>query len=279
MRSRSSTSSEPAARAEKPLSGTPRKRSGSLSKTNRLRRTALSVQPPSVEELTSGKNLQRPSTVRGIYLDRRPGKNDVHMRFTYAAPDRWVWLHLDGAPSGAITDGKTHVIVEDGVAALVTDAGEVGATHRLMSLLNPMWFNWAGTEFGDVVEGEAIGRSAWLVSATPHQPGKVPMDLAFDQESGVLLYMKGSGSYLGFEDLFLDEELDDETFRWDGPVEPRKMGSALVIPEEAGTYSVIWEVAVKDRPMYHQNGPAGIPKDEALRWGEERAARTLVRDS
>ena len=91
------------------------------------------------------------------------------------------------------------------MAALVTDAGEVGTTHRLMNLLNPMWFNWADTEFGDVVPGEAIGRSAWLVSATPHQPGKIPLDLAFDQESGVLLCMKGSDGYhLGFEELFVD---------------------------------------------------------------------------
>lgn len=233
-----------------------------------------------IEELTSGKKLQRPSTVQGIYLDRRLGKNDVHMRFTYAAPDRWVWLHRDGAPSGAITDGKTHVVVEDGVAALVTEAGQVGTTHRLTSLLNPRRFTWTDTEFGVVVEGEAVGRAAWLVSSTPHQPGKVPHDLAFDQESGVLLYMKGPepGDYLGFEELFLDEELDDETFRWDGPVEQRKIGSALVIPEEDGTYSIIWEVSVRDRPIYHQDGPPGITKDEAVRWGEERAAQTLVRE-
>ncbi len=236
------------------------------------------MEAPSPTDLTSGKFLRSPRTARGIYLDRRPGKDDVHMRFTFEAPDRWVWLHHDGVPSGAISDGKTNVIVEDGVAALVTDAGEVGTTHRLMNLLKPMWFHWADTEFSEVTPGEAIGRSAWLVSAVPHQPGKVPNELAFDQESGVLLYVKSSGDYLGFEELFLDESIDDETFRWNGPVEPRKIGSAVVIPEEDGTFAVIWEVSVKSRSMYHQDGPARITKDQAIRWGEERAAHTRVRE-
>lgn len=234
-----------------------------------------------IEELISGKHLRHLSTARGIYLDRRSYKRGgAHMRFTYAAPDRWVWLHRDGAPSGAITDGKTHVIVEDGVAALVTEAGQVGTTHRLTSLLNPRRFNWTDTEFGEVVEGQAIGRAAWLVSSTPHQPGKVPHDIAFDQDSGVLLYMKGPepGDCLGFEELSLNEELDDETFHWDGPVEPRKIGWATVIPEEEGNYSTMWSVSVKGRHIYSQEGPLWRTKDEAVRWGEDRAARTQIRE-
>jgi hypothetical protein len=200
------------------------------------------------------------------------------MRFTYAAPDRWVWLHHDGAPSGVITDGTTHVLIEDGVGVLSTMTGKVESSHKLMNLLNPMWMSWEDTELSDPIEGEAVGRSAWLISATPHAPGKVPVELAFDQRSGVLLYLKSPDSYLGFEELFLDEELHDETFRWDGPIDKRKVGTALVIPHEDGTYSVHWEISIKGRSMYHADGPAQVTRDAAVAWGEERAARTSIRE-
>ncbi|MFN2587641.1 MAG: hypothetical protein ABR613_05955, partial [Actinomycetota bacterium] len=104
-----------------------------------------------------------------------------------------------------------------------------------------------------------------------------PHELVFDADSGVILCMRTDDFYLGFEELDLDEEIPDETFRWDGPAEPRKIGRALVIPEDDGTHSVIWEVSVRGRPMFDLQGPGGISREEAVAWGEERAAKTLVR--
>ena len=47
-------------------------------------------------------------------------------------------------------------------------------------------------------------------------------------------------------------------------MDPRKIGRALIIPEEDGTFSVMWEVSVRGRPMFHQEGPGGISRDEAI---------------
>lgn len=232
---------------------------------------------PTASDLVTEKFLRPPTTARGVYLDRRPGHSDVHMRFVWAAPNQWVWLHKAEPAAGAITDGTTNVIVEDGVAVVVTDQGEVGTTHRLRNLLRPRGYDFEGWELGPVSAGMAIGRSAWFFTSTPTIEGKVAHELAFDAESGVILFMRSDEAYLGFEELVLDEETPDVAFRWDGPVEPRKVGRALVIPEEDDKYSVIWEVSVRGRPMFHQDGPAGITRDEAVAWGERRAAKTMVR--
>jgi hypothetical protein len=114
-------------------------------------------------------------------------------------------------------------------------------------------------------------------AATHESLPKTAHELAFDAEYGVILFMRSDEAYLGFEELTLDDELPDDAFRWDGPVEHRKVGRALVTPEEDGTYSVIWEISVRGRSMFHQDGPAGITKDEAVAWGEERATMTTIR--
>ncbi|MGI8774522.1 MAG: hypothetical protein ACR2KQ_05845 [Actinomycetota bacterium] len=199
------------------------------------------------------------------------------MRFIWAAPNKWMWVHAAEPAAGAITDGTTNVIIEDGVAVLVTDQGEVGTTHRLRNLLRPRGYDFEGWELGPVSAGTAIGRSAWFFNSKPTIEGKIDHELAFDAESGVILFMRSDESYLGFEELELDVEISDETFRWTGPVEPRKVGSALVIHEDDGTHSVLWEISVRGRSMFHQDGPTGLTKDEALAWGEERAARTHIR--
>lgn len=223
------------------------------------------------------KFLRRPKTARGLYLDRRPEHEDVHMRFVYAEPDRWVWLHEEEPADGAITDGTTNVIVDEGVAVVVTNEGEVGTTNRLENLLRPSHYNFSSWELGPVKSGTAIGRAAWLFSATPTTSGKTSHELAFDAESGVILFMGAEGFYLGFEELELDEEFPDGTFRWSGPIESRKIGTALVTPSEDGTYSVIWEISVRGRSVFHQEGPCPLTQDEAVAWGEERAARTHIR--
>jgi hypothetical protein len=235
------------------------------------------MQVPEAVDLVAEKFLRPPRTARGIYLDRRPGHEDVHMRFVWAAPNKWVWMHNEEPLAGAITDGTTNVIIEDGIAILVTDDGEVGTTHRLRNLLRPRGYDFEGWELGPVSAGTLIGRPAWFFSSTPTMSGRTAHELAFDADSGVILCMRTVESYLGFEELELDAEIPDETFQWDGPVERRRIGRALVIPEEDGMFSVTWEVSVRGRPMFDQQGPGGISWDEAVAWGEERAATTVVR--
>lgn len=235
------------------------------------------MQVPAAQDLVAEKFLRPPRTARGVYLDRRLGHEDVHMQFAWASPNKWVWMHVSEPLAGAITDGTTNVIVEDGVAVLVADEGEVGTTHRLRNLLRPRGYDYEGWKMGPVSGGTLIGRRAWFFSTRPSIPGKAAHELVFDADSGVILCMRADKSYLGFEELELDQEIPIEAFRWDGPVEPRTVGTALVIEEDNGSYSVLWEISVRGRPMFHQDGPAGLTKDEAIAWGEERATRTHVR--
>ena len=187
-------------------------------------------------------------------------------------------MHTADPLAGAITDGTTNVIVEDGVAVLVTDEGEVHTTHRLSNLLRPSLCDFEGCELGRVMAVTWIGRSAWSIPCKPSTPGKHAHDIVFDAESGVLLCVRTGDSYLGFEELELDEVIPARTFRWSGPVEPRKVGRALVVPEEdGGSFSVHWEVSVRGRSLFHQDGPASVSRIEAVRWGEARAVTTTVR--
>jgi hypothetical protein len=41
---------------------------------------------------------------------------------------------------------------------------------------------------------------------------------------------------------------------------------------------VHWEISIKGRSMYHADGPAQVTRDAAVAWGEERAARTSIRE-
>lgn len=191
---------------------------------------------PTATDLITERFLRPPTTARGVYLDRRPSHDDVHMRLVWAAPNKWVWMHTAEPAAGAITNGMTNIIIEEGAAVVITDEGEVGTTHRLRNLLRPRGYDFEGWELGPVSAGTAVGRSAWFFSVTPTMPGKAAHEVAFDAESGVILFMRSDEYYLGFEVLQLDEVIPDETFQWDGPVEPRKVGQALVIPEEDGTF-------------------------------------------
>lgn len=232
---------------------------------------------PTARELIDEKFLRSPKSARGVYLDRRVGHGDVHMRFVWESPSKWVWMHEAAPLSGALTDGTINVIVKDGVAVLVSEEGEVGTTPRLLNMFRPSNYDFDGWELGPVTEVTVVGRSAWSFTCTPSAPGKRPHEVVFDADSGVILCMKGEGSYLGFEELELDEDIPEETFRWSGPVEPCKVGGALVIPEDDGTFSVGWQVSVRGRFMFHQQGLGGVSRDEAIAWGEARAAKTYVR--
>lgn len=235
---------------------------------------------PTASDLITEKFLRPPTSARGVYLDRRPGHKDVHMRFIWAAPNKWMWMHATEPAAGAITDGTTNVIVEDGVAVLVTDQGEVSISHRLRNLLQPSGYDYDGWELGSVSAGTAIGRRAWITSANPDPgvPGKAAHELVFDAESGVILFMRTGDVYLGFEELALNEDIEDEAFRWNGRIEPREIGNAFVARDRQGGYTVSWQVAVRGRPMFHQEGPDRVTRDEAVAWGEARALSTQIRD-
>lgn len=196
------------------------------------------------------------------------------MRFVWASPNKWVWVYAEGPLTGAMTDGTTKVIIENGVAVLVTDEGKVHAGNRLTNLFRPRTFDYEGWELGPVTNGTVIGRAAWLFTTTPSMQGKAAHEVVFDADSGVILCMRTEEAYLGFEELELDQEIPDETFQWDGPIEPLKVGTATVIPEIDGSYSVFWEVS---RGLFHHDGPRSVSKDEAIAWGEARAAHIHFR--
>ena len=199
------------------------------------------------------------------------------MRFAWEWPDKWLWVHVAAPLAGAITDGTINVIVEDGVAVLVTDEGGVITAHRLTNLLQPRNYDFEGSELGPVTGGTHIGRQAWFFTAQSSKPGRRPHEVVFDADSGVLLCMRSEDSYLGFEELELDVDIPADTFRWSGPVAARKIGHASVVPDDDGTFMILREVSVRGRPMFYQNGPGGLSRNDAIAWGEERAALTKVR--
>ena len=231
---------------------------------------------PSAVELVTGRDHTLPDSARGIYLDRRRNRSDVHMRFTHGRPNRWLWLHKDEPFAGAMSDGLTRVILEDGVAVHVTRTGDITTTHRLENLFTPSLFDFSDYIFGDVLEGDACQRPAWLVSATTSTSSKSSLELAFDQESRILIHMQAPDAFLGFEQLELNCPLDLAEFTWAGPVEPRKVGAALVKRDLGDRYSAVWEIAIRGRTVFHESGPTGMSRDEAVAWAESRAARIEI---
>lgn len=231
---------------------------------------------PSAHDLVRGVGLKPPTTAAGVYRNV-DARNHVHMRFAYEAPDKWSWFHVEPPASGFVSDGKTHVVVEEGSAAIVTTEGEVHTTYRLSNLLNPRGFHWDGWRLSAVSEGVAVGKPAWLLRAEPTMPDKAATDLAFDQATGVLLFMKGGGYYLGFDELTLDEPIDDGVFIWDGPVGPRKIG-VVYISKGSNGFGASWQVNVRRRGVYDLESPAGLSLDELRAWGEERAEEVFVRE-
>ena len=232
---------------------------------------------PTANDLLSQRFLRPPKTASGIFVDRDQG-NDLHMRFMWATPDKWLWMHKREPPSGAITDGNTNTIIEEGSAVIVTHHGKVVTSNRLRNFFRPGSFDYSGWKLSSVSPGTVLGREAWITSAMPTAGNKLAHDLAFDAESGILLFMRSQDFYTGFEELSLNEEVGTETFEWSGPIHPRKFGDALVIPESDNTYSAIWEVSVRDRPMFFQKGPSGVQKAEAIAWAEQRAAEVRIRE-
>lgn len=231
---------------------------------------------PSALELVSGYHVRSPKTASGIYLDSRPGHDDIRMRFVHAAPDRWVWLHVDDPTAGAITDGTTNIVIDDGVAVVVTPEGSVRPTHRLSNLLNPVGYDFDGWTLGDVRDNTVIGRPAGLITATPKMKGKAVTECAFDRETGIILCMRSDGFYLGFEEIDLDISLADNSFTWSGPVDIRPAGVAHVVASD-DTYSCNWEIGVRGQRVFHHHSER-LSRDDAIRWAEARAAQVYVRD-
>ena len=231
---------------------------------------------PSAHDLVRGVGVKPPTTAIGVYRNV-DARNHVHMRFAYKVPDKWSWFHVDPPASGFVSDGTTHVVVEDGSAAVVTTEGRVGTTNRLRNLFRPERFHWDGWRLSEVSKGVAIGRTAWLLSAEPSIPDKATTELAFDQATGVILSMQGDGYYLGFDELALDEPIDDGVFVWDGPVEPRKIGTVFIDNASKG-WGGSWQVSVRRRSVYDLDSPAGLSLEQLRAWAEERADKVFVRE-
>ena len=231
---------------------------------------------PSAQDLVRGVGLKPPGTATGIYRNV-DDRNHVHMRFAYRAPNRWSWFHVDLPLSGFVSDGTTHVVVEEGSAAIVTTEGDVHTTHRLRNLFNPRAFDWNGWRLREVSRHTAIGRPAWMLRAEPTMPGKAVTEQAFDQSSGVLLFMKTNGNYLGFDELTINEPIEDDVFRWHGPIARRRIGT-VHISKGARGYSGSWQVSVRGRLLYSLEAPANLMLDDLRAWAEERAEEVLVRE-
>ena len=226
-------------------------------------------------DLFAGKHLRKPDRVRGVYVDRRPEQN-IRARFTYAERDRYRWLTDEQSPSGLMSDGRTHVLMQNGIAVLVTTDGKVSITHRFRNLLNPSSFHLDDWQVGDVERGAIAARDVWVVEARPTMPGKEPTTHSFDQETGIILAMSGGPQFTGFEEIEFDLYIDDETFSWEGPVERRPIGVGYV-SEREGAWSVSWQIHFPELAAgYHRKENFGS-KHEAVAWTEERAPEVVVR--
>jgi hypothetical protein len=200
------------------------------------------------------------------------------MCFAFSSPNRWLWMHVHEPPTGGLTNGSTNIVVEDGVAIVATKEGTIAVTHRLRALLDPQLFDLEGWTLSPAASTTVIGRSARTSTATPKAPGKLPCELAFDEESAALLYMRTEDSFLGFEELELDVEIPDQNFRWAGPFRLRKAGTASIDLDAEGTYSALWEISVRGRRVFFENSPSALTKDEAIAWSEERAEIINLRE-
>jgi hypothetical protein len=110
-------------------------------------------------------------------------------------------------------------------------------------------------------------------------PGKSQMEMAFDQDTTVMLFMRGHGRYLGFQELILNEPIADEAFAWDGPVEQRQIGVGYICPDPSSSrWGVSWQISVRDRFIYSLDSPPFDTRVDATTWAEEHATQVVARD-
>lgn len=241
--------------------------------------TMAERQPLASRELFAGVGMKRSSTMRGVYVDRGDRQN-VRARFAFEGANRWSWMLSEDPAAGFVSDGRTHAVIDEGTAAIVSTKGRVATTHRLGALLKPRLFDVQGWELSEPLASVALGRPAWVVSATPASTveGKETMEIAFDQQSGIILFMRGEGRFLGFEEVALDEPIPEEVFTWTGPVEERRIGTCYVSPDKGDpTCLVSWQVSVGGRPAYVRD-ERFRSKAEAMKWAEEHALEIISRN-
>jgi hypothetical protein len=108
--------------------------------------------------------------------------------------------------------------------------------------------------------------------------GEPLVELAFDRECGVLLYLKTPEMYWGFESLVLNEPCEPGTFSWHGPTLERRRGTAVVTRDpDTGSFLAYWEINIRGRNAYALTAPDGMTFERAWKWGEQRAAKVVIR--
>jgi hypothetical protein len=232
---------------------------------------------PSALDLFSGTDLTPPASLRGIYVNR-DNRQDIRMRVAYQAPCAWSWFHADAPPSGFVSDGNLRVVVEDGSAAVITTEGTVHTSSRLMSLLNPRLFTWDGSELSVPVESIELERPSWVVRSTATIPGKEPITSAFDAETGIVLFMRSKSHYLGFQQIELNEPIDNAIFTWQGPVDERKIGVGFVARRADGMWDCSWEITVRQRSVFDLSSSSFPSSAKATAWAECRSLKVVVRE-
>jgi hypothetical protein len=232
---------------------------------------------PSAFDLFSGTHLTPPASLRGIYVDRGD-REYIRVRVAYQAPCAWSWFHADAPPSGFVSDGNLRVVVEDGSAAVITTEGAVHTSSRLTSLLNPRLFTWDGWELSVPVESTELGRPSWVVRSMTTIPGKEATTSAFDAETGIVLFMRSNSGYLGFEQIELNEPIDNAIFKWQGPVDERKIGVGFVTRRADGMWECSWQITVRQRSVFDLSSPGFASSGEATEWAECRSLKVVVRE-
>lgn len=230
---------------------------------------------PTAEELFSEVRLVTPTALIGRFIDRRPNGTELLVSLGYQAPTLWFWFLEKSPPTGFISDGKMHTIIEDGTAAAVLTEGSVHPGNRLQSLLRPSFLDVASLEFGDVNEGNAAGRQVWMIPITDPRKRQTG-EIAFDCETRIIIHIATQKRFLGFEQIAINEPLPPESFVWSGPTSQRKLGIARINRlEEDERWHVHWEIGVEGRTIYHQDGPAFLEKARAVAWAAERSNNIL----
>ena len=138
-----------------------------------------------------------------------------------------------------------------------------------------------GWELPEPTESVELGRPVWLVTSTPAptMEGKQAHEVAFDQETGIMLFMRSENRYLGFEEIALNEPTPKEVFTWTGPVEERRIGVCYVSPNRDDPSCLAsWQVQGA-AGWHYVRDERFRSKAEAMRWAEEHAVEVVSRNN
>lgn len=232
--------------------------------------------------------------IRGQFSDSR---QQERASFTHRPPDAWCCM-FDEA-SGVMTDGRINRVIDHGIAVVVATVAphrQVHLSDHLCGLLDPRRL-----ELGDILQpggpepiGAVVaGREAWTLQVLPSpQRWPVPVELALDADTGILLRVVSGDDRYELTDVELAHGLRDELFQWQGPVDlDRRPGVVSIAdspenfeawaagdPSTPVWWDAHWEVNLPAGLVYSEDGPRGTTDvDAAIAWGQVRARTVLVR--